>query len=46
MSTGEKIEISEGDMAILENVENDVEINVVLKESKLVRLDICCIDIK
>lgn len=46
VSTGEKIEISEGDMAILENVENDVEINVVLKESKLVRLDICCIDIK
>lgn len=46
VSTGEKIEISEGDMAILENVENDVEINVVLKESKLVRMDICCIDIK
>lgn len=40
VSTGEKIEISEGDMAILENVENDVEINVVLKESMLVRMDI------
>lgn len=40
VSTGEKIEISEGDMAILENMENDVEINVVLKDSKLVRMDI------
>jgi len=46
VSTGEKIEISEGDMAILENVENDVEINVVLKDSKLVRMDICCFDMK
>lgn len=46
LSSGEKIEISEGDMAILENVEHDIEINVVLKDSKLVRMDICCFGIK
>jgi environmental stress-induced protein Ves len=45
-STGEKVEISEGDMAILENVEHGVEINIVLKDSKLVRMDICCTDMK
>jgi hypothetical protein len=46
VSTGEKFEISEGDMAILENVEHNIEINVVLKNSKLVRMDICCIEMK
>lgn len=46
VSTGEKIEISEGDMAILENVGDGALINIVLKNSKLVRMDICCIDIK
>nr|WP_300093784.1 HutD family protein [Sedimentibacter sp.] len=46
MSTGEKIEISGGDLAILENVEVGVEINVNLKNSKLVRMDICCSHIK
>jgi environmental stress-induced protein Ves len=46
VSTGERIEISEGDMAILENVEDGALINVVLENSKIVRMDICCIDMK
>lgn len=46
ISTGEKIEISGGDLVILENVEVGFEINVKLKNSKLVRMDICCSHIK
>lgn len=46
VSTGEKVELSEGDMAILESVGSEELIDVVLKDSKLVRMDICCTDMQ
>lgn len=41
-STGESLSISKGDMLLAEDIAPDINVNITLSDSKLVRMDVCC----
>jgi len=41
-SNGKTVNIYKGDLILLEDLSSDLDVNMLLFDSKLVRMDICC----
>jgi len=41
-STGEVLDISRGDLLLVENARSDSQVDITLLDAKLIRIDVCC----